>query len=93
MIISEIRKDDPLREQQPVLGTRTAMRIDEVILNSAADKAGLKPGDLLLALAGEAVSDIPSFAAAIASRSGAMELQVLRGGEVVKVTVDLQQQK
>ncbi len=93
VIISEIRKDDPLREQLPVLGSRTAMRIDEVIPGSAAEKAGLKAGDLLLALAGEAVSDIPSFAAAVAARSGATELQVLRGSDVLKVTVEFQQQK
>ncbi|HET6251079.1 MAG TPA: PDZ domain-containing protein [Tepidisphaeraceae bacterium] len=93
VIVSEIRKDDPLREQLPVLGSRTAMRIDEVIAHSTADKAGLKPGDLLLALAGEGVSDIPSLAALIASRSGPTELQVLRGNEVLKLSVDLQQQK
>ena len=93
VIVSEIRKDDPLREQLPVLGARTAMRIDEVIAHSVADRAGLKAGDLLLALAGEAVSDIPSLAAAIASRDGETELQVLRGNEVLKMNVDLQQQK
>jgi hypothetical protein len=93
VIITEIRKDDPLREQLPVLGTRTAMRVDEVIPGSTADKAGLKQGDLVLALAGEAVSDIPSLAAAIAARSGETELQVLRGTEILKITVDLQQQK
>jgi small nuclear ribonucleoprotein (snRNP)-like protein len=93
VIITEIRKDDPLREQLPVLGARTAMRVDEVIPGSTAEKAGLKQGDLVLALAGEAVSDIPSLAAAIAARSGETELQVLRGTEIIKITVDLQQQK
>ena len=93
VLISEIRQDDPLRRQQPVLGNRTAMRIDQVIKGSAADRAGLKQGDLLLALAGEAVSDIPSFAAAIAARSGRTQLQVLRGERVLKITVDLEQQK
>ncbi|HZK82494.1 MAG TPA: PDZ domain-containing protein [Humisphaera sp.] len=93
VIVSEIRKDDPLREQLPVLGSRTAMRINEVMAGSTAAKAGLKPGDVLLALAGESVSDIPSLAAAIAARTGATELQVLRGNEVLKITVDLQQQK
>lgn len=93
VLISEIRKDDPLREQLPVLGTRSAVRVDEVIAHSAADKAGIKSGDLLLALAGESVSDIPSFAAAIAARSGHTELQVLRGKQVLNITVDLEQQK
>jgi S1-C subfamily serine protease len=93
VLITEIRQDDPLRRQQAMLGKRTAMRIDQVIQGSAADKAGLKPGDLLLALAGDAVTDIPSFAAAIAARSGSTELQVLRGDKVLTVQVDFQQQK
>jgi len=93
VLITEIRADDPLRRQQPLLGRRTAMRIDQVIKDSAADKAGLKPGDLLLAVAGDAVTDIPSFAAAIAARSGPTELQVLRGEQVLAVEVDLRQQK
>ena len=58
---------------------------------SAAEKVGLEAGDVLLALAGESVNDIPTFAAAIAARSGPTELQVLRGTDVLKVTVDLQQ--
>ena len=91
VIITEIRKDDPLREQVPVLGDRTAMRIDQVMPGSAAEKAGLRGGDLLLALAGESVSDIPSLSAAIAARNGPTDVQVLRGGEVLKVSVDLQQ--
>ena len=90
VIISEIREDDPLRQQVPVLGRRTAMRIDQVMPDSAADRAGLKPGDLLLALAGDDVTDIPSFAAAIAARAGETELQVLRGEEIISVKVDLQ---
>jgi S1-C subfamily serine protease len=91
VIITEVRKDDPLRQQSPLLGQRTAMRIDQVMPGSAAEKAGLQPGDVLLALAGEAVNDIPSLAAAIAARSGRTELQVLREGKVLRVTVDLQQ--
>jgi hypothetical protein len=91
VIITEIRKDDPLRQRSPLLGDRTAVRIDQVMPGSAAEKAGLQPGDVLVALAGEAVNDIPSFAAAIAARTGPTELQVVRGAEVVKVTVNLQQ--
>jgi S1-C subfamily serine protease len=93
VLITEIRRDDLPRRQQPVLGVRSAMRIDQVIANSAADKAGLRAGDLVLAVGGEPVSDLPSFAAAIAARNGPTELQVLRGEAVMKVSVDLQQQK
>ena len=91
VIISVIPKDDPLRQQLPALGQRPAVRIDQVMPGSAADKAGLRQGDLLLALADEPVADIPSLAAAIAARSGPTELQTLRGDKVLKVDVDLQQ--
>jgi len=91
VIITEIRKDDPLRQRSPLLGDRSAVRIDQVTPGSAAETAGLQPGDVLVALAGEAVNDIPSFAAAIAARTGPTELQIVRGAEVAKVTVNLQQ--
>jgi hypothetical protein len=91
VIVSEMRKDDPLREQLPVLGTRTAMHVDEVVPGSAAQEAGLKVGDLVISLAGESVSDIPSFAAAIAARTGQTELQVFRDGKIVKISVVLRQ--
>jgi hypothetical protein len=91
VIITELRRDDPARQQVPALGDRAAVRIDQVMPGSAADKAGLRGGDLLLSLAGEPVGDIPGLSAAIAARSGETEFQVLRGGEVVKISVDLQQ--
>ena len=95
VIITVVRNDDAGPAdgvpRAATAGERTAMRVDQVIPGSAADKAGLRPGDLLLALAGEPVHDIPTLAAAIAARSGPVELQVLRGGEVLKVIVDLQQ--
>ncbi len=93
VIIREIPLGDAMRRQIPALGARTAMHVDEVVAGSAADRAGLKPGDVLLALAGEAVQDVPSLAAAIASRSGQTELQVVRGEQILTITVDLQQQK
>lgn len=93
VLITEIRRDDSLHGQQRVPGSRSAMRIDQVIANSAAEKAGLRPGDLVLAVGGEAVSDLPSFAAAIAARNGLTDLRVQRGEAVLKISVDLEQQK
>jgi S1-C subfamily serine protease len=90
VIISEIPVGDSIRQQIPGLGMRAAMRIDQVIAGSAAEKAALKPGDLVVALAGEAVSDIPSFAAAIAAKTGRTELQVFRDGQLLHVSVELQ---
>ena len=92
VIVSEIREDDPLRRRVPVLGTRTAMRIEEVIRGSPAAHADLRAGDLLLSLAGEAVEDIPSLAAAIATRTGKTELQILRDGKIVEVVVELRRE-
>jgi hypothetical protein len=92
VLITEIRRDDaaPGPQTGP---SRSGMRIDQVIAGSAADKAGLRTGDVVLAIGPDAVRDLPSFAAAIAARSGPTELQVLRDRSVLKITVDLQQQK
>jgi S1-C subfamily serine protease len=94
VIITQLGDDDVVRRQQPAaLGDRPAVRVDQVINGSPADKAGLRPGDLLLALAGDpdAVKDIPTIAASIAARSGKTPLRVLRGDKVLDVTVDLEQ--
>ncbi len=68
------------------------MHIERVIRGSSAERAGLRAGDLLLSLAGEAVGDIPSLAAAIANRSGETELQVLRNGTVLDVSAELKRE-
>jgi hypothetical protein len=90
IFISEILPDDPLRTQFPALGSRSAMKVENVIAGSAADKAGLKIGDLVLQLAGQPVEDIPSFAAAIAARSGHTNVQILRGDKVLTISADLE---
>jgi hypothetical protein len=92
VVISEIRQDDALRRSVPALGSRAAMLISQVIPGSPADQAGLREGDLLLSLSGEAVGDIPSLAAAIASCDGSTRLQVLRGGKTVDAVVELKQE-
>jgi PDZ domain len=90
IFISEIQPNDPLRNQLPGLGSRPAMRVLNVITGSSADKAGLQAGDLVLELAGQPVNDIPSFAAAIAARSGHTPMQILRGDKTMTLTADLQ---
>jgi hypothetical protein len=69
-----------------------AMRIEQVIDHSAASEAGLREGDFILSLAGSPVGDVPSFAAAIAQRDGQTDLQLLRDGQPVTVTITLKPQ-
>src|SRR5262249_13159655 len=68
-----------------------ALRIDGVTPNSAADDLGLKPGDYLLALEGEALPDLVAFRKAITklrgrSRVGAI---VARGTSRYRLTLEL----
>ena len=91
VLITEIRGGDV--HAPAGMTIQSAMRIDQVIAGSAADSAGLKVGDLVLSIAREPVADLPSFAAAIAARSGPTELAILRDQQLIRVTVDLQQQK
>lgn len=92
VVISEIRQDDPLRRRVPVLGDRSAMLISQVVPGSPAKQAGLRAGDLLVSVSGEAVGDLPSLAAAIANCSGRTELQVVRRGKVLDAVVELKQE-
>jgi S1-C subfamily serine protease len=87
--IREVSVDDPQRLRFPALGARTAVRVEEVQPDSAAATGGLQAGDLILALAGETVTDNPTFAAALGNRRGRTELLILRNGEERRVTVDL----
>jgi membrane-associated protease RseP (regulator of RpoE activity) len=91
VIIAELPKDDPNRRRAAGLGSQPAMRIDQVMPGSPAERAGIRAGDLLLALAGEPTTDIPAVAAAIAARDGPTEIQLFREGRALVVTVDLRQ--
>lgn len=70
---------------------RSGLRVDQVMAGSPAEKAGIRVGDLVASLGGEPVRDIPSFAAAIAARSGPTIIELSRDGRAVTVTVELQQ--
>jgi hypothetical protein len=90
--IMAVRAEDPQRVQLKELGARSAARIVEVLADSAAARAGLQAGDIILSLAGEAIEDIPTFAAALANKTGPTELMILRDGEPRKIVVDLKVQ-
>ena len=88
--VREVPKDDALRQNSPVLGTKPAICIVNVEANSAAQAGGLRPGDLILAVGGEPVGETETFAAVTATRSGKTDLQVLRDSAMLTLSVDLQ---
>jgi len=74
----------------PLLGQSPAIRIIEVIHDTPAERVGLRVGDLILSLAGQPVDNEESFAAAVAVLRGNTELKILRQGQIISVTVDLE---
>ena len=87
--IGEVHPDDPVRHNHPKLADRPAVRIELVLPNSAAERAGLKPDDLVLEMAGEPVGELATFASKLASRSGLTPLRLLRGHEETTIEVEL----
>jgi S1-C subfamily serine protease len=87
VVVDPVGSDDPARQQNPSLGATPALKIEQVIPGSAAERAGLQQDDLILSLAGESVGDPQGFAAAIANRRGDTEILILRNGQrhIVKV--------
>jgi hypothetical protein len=82
--------NDPQRQVDPLLGQSPAIRIIEVIHDTPAERVGLRVGDLILSLAGQPVDNEESFAAAVAVLRGNTELKILRQGQIISVTVDLE---
>lgn len=89
VVVGEVKRQDPARVQIEALGSRPALRVMEVSVDSAASKGGLKEGDLILSVNGQAMGDTPTFGAVIAACRGKTELIVLRDGKPVNVTVDM----
>jgi S1-C subfamily serine protease len=87
--VREVHKNDPARAQIAALGDAPALRVLEVTAKSAAEKGGLKPDDLILAVDGQPVGDAPTFAAVIAARSGITPLTVLRETETIRLSVEM----
>jgi PDZ domain len=89
VIVTQLPKAEGL--QSSAVTPAAWMRVDQVIAGAPADKAGICTGDFIVALAGQPVADIPSLAAAIAARSGPTEIALVRDGQTLTVTVELQQ--
>jgi S1-C subfamily serine protease len=90
VFVNRVAPDDPDRRRYPALGATPALRIQQVIPGSAAERAGLQPDDLLISLGDQSVGDGPAFAAAIANRRGRTDIDILRNGQLHHAMVDLQ---
>jgi len=88
----EIRAMTEMEVQQicPDLRDMPALKILDVLPGSTADRAGLQVGDLILAMAGQPVSDPATFGAAIVAQQGPTQLDIARGHQHLAITVDLQ---
>jgi len=72
----------------PELGLR-GLRVDAVAPGSAAARAGLRPGDLVLRADGQPVADVAALLRRIGERRGATSLDVLREGRTVELKLKL----
>jgi len=90
VLTMEVGRDDPLRRQRAELGASPAIRIIAVQDGSAAARGGIRKDDLVLSIGDQPVGDAPTFAAIIATRSGETTLIVLRGRQIIPLTVNLQ---
>ncbi len=67
------------------------VRVQQVMPESGAEKAGIVAGDVIIALDGEAVADLRSFSNLLKTHSpgDSVEVEVLRDGEVITVSAML----
>jgi len=69
-------------------------RVGKVLTGSPAERAGLREGDEIVAVDGEAVDDFAGLVARVQPRPGArLELSVIRGDETLAVPVDVESQR
>ncbi len=69
------------------------VRIAEVVANGPADRAGIKPGDQLVSLAGQEIKQTDKIGAVAKENAGkTVEAVLKRGGETVNSTVSLNAQ-
>lgn len=62
------------------------VRIEEVIPNTGAARAGIRPGDVLVGINGRTINGYPDLDAAVAASGGrALTLDVYRGGSRIRL--------
>src|SRR5205823_11619582 len=59
--VREVQRDDVLRERWAALASQPALRVSDVQPNSAAERAGLQVGDLIVGVDDEPVGDPATF--------------------------------
>jgi hypothetical protein len=91
-MIGEIALGDPIRQQEPALGARSALQVLRVVPGSPAAAAGLVRGDIILTMGNEPAPDLFGFAAMLCTMRGPTPLEIVRQGKVMQITVDLQPQ-
>ncbi|MCC6240668.1 MAG: PDZ domain-containing protein [Phycisphaerales bacterium] len=89
LIVTEIRRDDRLREQLTELNNQPAMLIRSVLTDSPAASAGMQEGDVLLQLDDQPVENLPVLAALVAQCHQQARLTILRDNHLQQVVVDL----
>jgi|GEM_PF-1268807 len=70
----------------------TGVGIAKVLEDSPAARGGLKAGDTVVSLNGQLMTDVPTFAAAIAGGKGTTAVEVSRDGKIINCTVTLAQE-
>jgi serine protease Do len=81
---------DQLAEYFGVKGSKGIL-VTEVVENSAAAKAGLKAGDVIIEIDNNKVDDPGDLTSAISQKSeGQVELKVIRKGDEKKITITLE---
>jgi regulator of sigma E protease len=62
-------------------------RVDEILAGSAADKAGIKPGDLVVEINGKAIEDFTDLQQAVVTRAGeTLSIIIERDGKRIGLT-------
>lgn len=67
------------------------VRVQQVMPDSAAEKAGIVAGDVIVALDGETVADLRSFSSQLKNHApgDSVEVTVSRGGEEITLSAVL----
>ena len=82
------RADDTLHAQLPELPKGQGLVVAQVLLKGPADKAGIRPNDILLAAAGKPLALPADLTVAVeAAQATDLSLTLLRGGKTMTVAV------